>query len=192
MTSVAPEVGRVAPDRVVGVHVNGDPGPLADLPVPEEELASMTEAERDRVRRIEEFMQEQFGYIAIQGTRPQTLAYGLTDSPVGQLAWIMDKFREWTYPRETLPDAIIDRDRLLTNASLHWLTGTAGSSAYVGYAQEGGWDAPNENSGVPTGPSSSPTTWPSAATRNGSTRSFAGPSSTAAGTSPPWRSPSSW
>jgi len=141
----------VAPDRVVGVHVNGDPGPLADLPVPEEELASMTEAERDRVRRIEEFMQEQFGYIAIQGTRPQTLAYGLTDSPVGQLAWIMDKFREWTYPRETLPDAIIDRDRLLTNASLHWLTGTAGSSAYVGYAQEGGWDAPSESSGVPTG-----------------------------------------
>lgn len=148
---VAPEIGRVAPERVVGVHVNGDPGPLPDLPLAEEELASLTEAERDRVHRIEEFMQEQFGYIAIQGTRPQTLAYGLTDSPVGQLAWIMDKFREWTHPRETLPDAIIDRDRLLTNATLYWLTGTAGTSAYVGYAQNSGWGVVKEPSGVPTG-----------------------------------------
>lgn len=149
--AVAPEVGRVAPNRVVGVHVNGDPGPLPDLPLPQEELDTLTEVERDRVHRIEEFMQEQFGYITIQSTRPQTLAYGLTDSPVGQLAWIMDKFREWTHPRETLPDEIIDRDRLLTNATLYWLTGTAGSSAYVGYAQEGAWGAAKEPSGVPTG-----------------------------------------
>lgn len=148
---VAPELGRVAPQRVVGVHVNGDPGPLPDLPVPDEELASLTDLERDRVHRIEAFMQEEFGYIAIQSTRPQTLAYGLTDSPVGQLAWIMDKFREWTHPREALPDAVIDRDRLLTNATLYWLTGTAGSSAYVGYAQDSSWGAPKENSGVPTG-----------------------------------------
>lgn len=54
------------------MHVNGDPGPLPDLPLAEEELASLTDAERDRVRRIEEFMQEQFGYIAIQSTRPPT------------------------------------------------------------------------------------------------------------------------
>ena len=54
-------------------------------------------------------MAEEFGYIAIQSTRPQTLAYGLTDSPVGQLAWLMDKFREWTHPRSALPDKVIDR-----------------------------------------------------------------------------------
>ena len=52
--------------------------------------------------------------MAIQSARPQTIAYSLADWPVGQLAWIMDKFREWTYPRQVLPDQIIDRDRLLT------------------------------------------------------------------------------
>lgn len=149
--AIAPQVGRVAPDRVVGVHVNGGPGPMPELPLSDDERASLTDVERDRVRRIEAFMQEEFGYIAIQSTRPQTLAYGLTDSPVGQLAWMMDKFREWTHPRSALPEQVIDRDWLLTNVMMYWLTGTAGSSAYVGYAQEGGWGAPKEDSGVPTG-----------------------------------------
>jgi pimeloyl-ACP methyl ester carboxylesterase len=149
--SVSPQLGRVAPDRVAGVHVNGGPGPMPQLPVSDEERAGLTDIERDRIRRIEAFMQEEIGYIAIQSTRPQTLAYGLTDSPVGQLAWIMDKFREWTHPRETLPDKIIDRDRLLTNAMIYWLTGTAGTAAYVGYAQESAWSATKPNSGVPTG-----------------------------------------
>lgn len=147
--AVSPELGRAAPDRVAGVHVNGGPS-IPPLPLSEEELASLTDIERDRIRRIEAFMQEEFGYIAIQSTRPQTLAYGLTDSPVGQLAWIVDKFREWTHPRHVLPDQIIDRDRLLTNVMVYWLTGTAGSAAYVGYAQEGAWGVVRENSGVPT------------------------------------------
>jgi epoxide hydrolase len=147
--SVSPQLGRVAPDRVAGVHVNGG-ATLPPLPLPDEELAALSELEHDRLRRIEAFQREEFGYIAIQATRPQTLAYGLTDSPVGQLAWIMDKFREWTYPRSVLPDEIIDRDRLLTNAMIYWLTGTAGSAAYVGYAQTAGWGVTYPNSGVPT------------------------------------------
>jgi pimeloyl-ACP methyl ester carboxylesterase len=118
--------------------------------MPAEELASLSPIEQDRVARINAFMQEEFGYVAIQSTRPQTLAYGLVDSPAGQLAWIMDKFREWTHPRATLPDAIIDRDRLLTNVMLYWLTGTAGTAAYVGYAQAAPWGSTKENSGVPT------------------------------------------
>jgi epoxide hydrolase len=148
--AVSPQLGRVGPDRVAGVHVNGGPGPLPPLPLSDEELAGLSDLERDRIGRIEAFMAEEFGYIAIQSTRPQTLAYGLTDSPVGQLAWMMDKFREWTHPREVLPDMVIDRDVLLTNATISWLTGTAGSSAYVGYAQEPAWGATRPNSGVPT------------------------------------------
>ncbi|MBH0776221.1 epoxide hydrolase family protein [Nocardia bovistercoris] len=148
--AVSPEVGRAAPDRVIGVHVNGGTT-FPQVPVPEAELATMTDREKDSVRRIEAFMNEEFGYIAIQSTRPQTLAYGLTDSPVGQLAWIMDKFREWTHPRPVTPDKIIDRDRLLTNAMLYWLDATPGTAAYVGYAQPGDWGAVPQDSGVPTG-----------------------------------------
>lgn len=148
--AVSPEVARTAPEHVVGVHVNGGTN-LPPFPVPEAELAELTDLERDRVRRIGAFMREEFGYIAIQSTRPQTIAYGLVDSPVGQLAWIMDKFREWTHPRKVLPETILDRDRLLTNAMIYWLTGTAGSAAYVGYAQTQPWGAPAANSGVPTG-----------------------------------------
>jgi epoxide hydrolase len=146
--SVSPEVGRAAPDHVVGVHTNGGPN-LPPLELPEEELKTLTPLEQDRMARIARFMREEFGYIAIQSTRPQTLAYGLVDSPVGQLAWIMDKFRAWTHPAETLPEAIISRDRLLTNVMMYWLTGTAGSAAYIGYAQPKSWDA-RPNSGVPT------------------------------------------
>jgi hypothetical protein len=96
-------------------------------------------------------MTEEFGYLAIQSTRPQTLAAALVDSPLGQLAWITDKFREWTHPRAALPDEVIDRDRLLTNVMIYWLTATAGSSAYIGYAQHSAWDAVKQPSGVPTG-----------------------------------------
>lgn len=147
--SVSPEVARSAPDHVIGVHVNGGTN-LPPVPFPDNELGGLTELELDRVRRINAFVREEFGYIAIQSTRPQALAYGLVDSPVGQLAWIMDKFREWTFPRNVLPDKIIDRDRLLTNVMLYWLTGTAGSAAYVGYANVGSWGDQPANSGVPT------------------------------------------
>ncbi|MFG1798406.1 epoxide hydrolase family protein [Nocardia sp. NPDC049149] len=149
--TVSPAVGRAAPDQVAGVHVNGGPAVLPPLPLSQEELAELSELERDRVARVQTFMQVEHGYIVIQATRPQTIAYGLNDSPVGQLAWIMDKFREWTHPRTALPDAVLDRDVLLTNASIYWFTGTAGSAAYVGYAQASGWGAKPADSGVPTG-----------------------------------------
>jgi epoxide hydrolase len=73
------------------------------------------------------------GYMQIQATRPKTLAYGLTDSPVGQLAWIIEKFKEWADPAAALPEDAIDRDHILTNVSLYWFTGTAGSSANLYY-----------------------------------------------------------
>ncbi|GAA0962064.1 epoxide hydrolase [Kribbella koreensis] len=146
--AVSPEVARSAPEHVVGVHTNGGPN-LPPMQMSAEELATLTPLEQDRMARIQAFQREEFGYIQIQMTRPQTIGYGLVDSPVGQLAWIMDKFREWTHPRSALPDTIIDRDRLLTNVMIYWLTGTASSAAYVGYAQNS-WGEQPVNSGVPT------------------------------------------
>jgi epoxide hydrolase len=148
--AVSPEVGRRARERVVGVHANGTLG----MPVwgPDDaEVATLPPLDQDRVARVRTFMEKEFGYIAVQSTRPQTLGAALVDSPVGQLAWILDKFRDWTHPREALPDEVIDRDRLLTNVMIYWLTGTAGSAAYVGYAQPNAWGAPEPPSGVPTG-----------------------------------------
>ncbi|MCZ9340827.1 epoxide hydrolase, partial [Streptomyces sp. TRM76130] len=102
--------------------------------------------------RWEAWSREGTGYAAQQSTRPQTLAYALTDSPVGQLAWIVEKFAEWTDSAE-LPEEAVDRDRLLTNVMLYWLTGTAGSSARVYYERAhatGRAAVPHEPSTAPT------------------------------------------
>lgn len=148
--AVSPEMARAAPDHVVGVHVNGSMGMPLQAPT-EEEMASFTPLELDRLARVQTFMREEYGYIAIQSTRPQTLAAALVDSPVGQLAWIIDKFQKWTVPQETLPESIIPIDRILTNVSLYWFTETAGTAAYVGYAQHSVWGAVKEPTGVATG-----------------------------------------
>lgn len=147
--SVSPAVGRAAPDRVVGVHVNGSLGMPTDA-LDDDELASLTDLERDRVNRVRTFMRDEYGYIAIQSTRPATIGAALVDSPAGLLTWIVDKFAAWTYPPDALPDTVIGRDRLLTNVMLYWLPGTAASAAYVGYAQAS-WGSPPQPSGVPTG-----------------------------------------
>jgi epoxide hydrolase len=147
---VAPELGRVDPDHVVGVHVNAATmGFMPFPPLPEAELAELTDAERARVERIAAFMADEFGYAQIQSTRPRTLAYGLTDSPVGQLAWIVEKFQAWTHGAE-VPEDVVDRDRLLTNVMLYWLTRTAGSAANIYYegAHAGQWPQPST---TPTG-----------------------------------------
>ncbi|TQF65818.1 hypothetical protein FK531_20560 [Rhodococcus spelaei] len=106
-----------APDAVIGVHVNY----LPHGPVP---LDGLSEDDVARVEKIRTFLTNPPGYMRMSATRPQTIAYSLTDSPTGQLAWIADKTREWTDPAHPLPD-----DTLLTDASLHWFFGTAGSSA---------------------------------------------------------------
>ncbi|MFJ2838370.1 epoxide hydrolase family protein [Nocardia sp. NPDC087230] len=131
---ITPEVGRAGGDRVIGVHVNAATvGFLPFGPVTDADKATMTVAELARLDRLAQFKGEGSGYFRIQATRPQTLAYGLHDSPIGQLAWIVEKFKEWTFPADGLPEAAVDRDRLLTNVMLYWLTGTAGSSAALYY-----------------------------------------------------------
>jgi epoxide hydrolase len=131
---IAPEQGRGAPDHVIGVHVNAATyGFIPVGPVDPDELATFTDAEKLCLERLNRFLTDGNGYFQIQATRPQTLAYGLTDSPAGQLAWIAEKFNEWSYPGTELPEQAIDRDHMLTDVMLYWLTRTAGSSADMYY-----------------------------------------------------------
>ncbi|WP_409489279.1 epoxide hydrolase family protein [Amycolatopsis sp. cmx-11-12] len=85
-----------------------------------------------------------------QATKPQTLAYGLTDSPAGRLGWLVEKFKSFSDSRD-VPEEAIDRDDLLTNAMLYWLTGTANSSSRIYAAQGGAWGEEPPKSTVPTG-----------------------------------------
>jgi epoxide hydrolase len=147
---VAPLMGRLEPEHITGVHVNalvtfpsGDPA----------ELEGLTAAEQERLARFQGYEQDMSGYMSIQGTRPQTLAYGLADSATGQLAWIVEKFKEWTDPSAALPEDAVDRDHILTNISIYWFTDTAGSSANLYYEtfHDPSMFAPRERGIVPTG-----------------------------------------
>lgn len=153
--AISRELGRTRTDEIIGVHLNLLPGSsVTEEPGPEE-LRDLTPAERARTlaswERNRRWSRDRQGYADIQSTRPQTLAYGLTDSPVGQLAWIAEKFKEWTDSRNSPRDAV-DRDQLLTNVMLYWLTGTAGSSARIYYerAHADYWGKPPEPSTAPT------------------------------------------
>ncbi|WP_020117863.1 epoxide hydrolase family protein [Streptomyces canus] len=149
---ISPALARIAPESVVGVHVNAASVGFIPLgPVDEQAREGLTDRERKSLASIAEFTTDGFGYNALQSTRPQTLSYGLTDSPVGQLAWIMEKFQAWTHSSAALPEDAINRDTLLTNVMLYWLTGTAGSAARMYYENSHVPDwFPTQTSGVPT------------------------------------------
>ena len=138
------ELGILKPEGLVGVHVlqifafpSGDP----------EEMAKMDDYEKEGMKNLENF-EASSGYLKIQQTRPQTLAYGLTDSPAGQLAWNTELFAG--FGGENAGN--VDRDRFLTHVSIFWFTATAGSSAreYYEDAKSGAGyrEVPNE---TPTG-----------------------------------------
>ncbi|MEV0970918.1 epoxide hydrolase family protein [Microtetraspora glauca] len=146
---VAPRMGTVAPDRVIGVHVNA----LVTFPTGDPaDMAALTEEERARLAAMKEWQERSGAYMQLQGTRPQTIAHSLVDSPAGQLAWIVEKFREWTDPAAELPEDAVDRDRILTDVSVYWFTCTAGSAAHTYYERftDPGMWAPRERSTTPT------------------------------------------
>jgi pimeloyl-ACP methyl ester carboxylesterase len=146
---IGPLIGRMAPGRVIGVHVNalvtfpsGDPA----------EMAALTGPERARLAAMEKWQQQSSAYLQVQGTRPQTIGQALTDSPAGLLAWIVEKFQEWTNPAALLPEDAVDRDRILTDVSIYWFTATAGSAAHTYYERfnDPSMWMPQERSTVPT------------------------------------------
>ncbi|WP_329522054.1 epoxide hydrolase family protein [Spirillospora sp. NBC_01491] len=140
---ISPELARAEPDRVAGVHVNA----LVTTPSRDPaDLEGLSEAELARMAGIERWHRELSGYAMIQGTRPQTLAYALVDSPVGQLAWYAD----W-YAGHGDKIGALDRDTILTAVTVSWLTGTAGSSARLYRESAAAWGPAPEPSPVPVG-----------------------------------------
>jgi pimeloyl-ACP methyl ester carboxylesterase len=150
---VAAGLSPADPNGVVGVHVASDPRTAVSFAMFGGDPAltpGLTDEERQRVEKMKATSAEDMGYLQIQSTRPQTLAYGLTDSPVAQLAWIVEKFRAWSDPEADLPEDAVDLDLLLTNVSLYWFTRTGASAAHFLYdsmhAQDWG-----EEGAAPTG-----------------------------------------
>jgi pimeloyl-ACP methyl ester carboxylesterase len=142
---IAPAIGRAAPERVIGVHVNAATmGFIPMGPIEPSEIATFSDAEKSRLQRLQQFMAERFGFNALQSSRPQTIAYGISDSPAGLIAWLAG-FGD-------SPKAI-DPDKFLTNVLVYWFTGTAASSIRLYYenAHDPEAWAPKPNSGVPTG-----------------------------------------
>ena len=143
---ISPMLGRADRTHVAGVHVNGGLGFPTGDPA---ESQGLTEAELARLGQYHD--QDRVGYAIIQATRPQTLAFGLHDSPAAQLAWIVEKFKEWTDPACELPEDAVDIDQLLTDISIYWFTGTAASSARLYKENQQTWGGAAEYSSVPHG-----------------------------------------
>jgi microsomal epoxide hydrolase len=144
---VTANVADLAPEQVVGLHLNfvvarppkDDPAPLSDAD--QETLAAMARWRRDEA-----------GYQEIQGTKPQSLGYGLEDSPAGLAAWIVEKFRTWSDCDGDV-ERSFTKDQLLTNVTAYWATATATSSTrlYREMRLAGREAMPSGFVGVPTG-----------------------------------------
>ncbi|RYY43147.1 MAG: epoxide hydrolase [Sphingomonadales bacterium] len=116
-------LGQIAPAELAAIHINmalGYPN--------EDEMASLTLKEQKALDDVKRFRAEGQGYLAEQSTRPQTLGYGLADSPAGQAMWIYEKFREWADCGGD-PLNTFSYDELLDNITIYWLTNTGASSA---------------------------------------------------------------
>jgi len=130
--AVTTSLAEQCPDRLAGIHlnfarVNPDPATLNDL----------TEFEQRSLADAAEFTQRGIGYFQEQATRPQTVGYGLVDSPVGLCAWITEKFWAWT-DNDGDPTSALTRDQMLDDVTLYWLTATAASSARLYWENAGG------------------------------------------------------
>ena len=128
--SVAARLGAVHAEKLLGIHVNL----LAAVAREPSKLEASTPEEKRFIEDLSAFLKEETGYQWIQGTRPQTLAYGVTDSPAGLAAWILEKFRAWSDCGGD-PWSALDRDRVLANIAFYWFTGCANASFWPYYAR---------------------------------------------------------
>ena len=141
---ISTRLGYAHPERVRGIHITL-------LAIPRRPMSPRTPEEQRFQQQLDDWLREETGYSQIMGTRPQTLAYALTDSPAGLAAWIVEKFRRWSDCAGDL-DAHFGKDTLLTNLMLYWATGAIGSTFWPYYARlHEPWIVPDgESVTVPT------------------------------------------
>src|SRR5262245_33167267 len=138
---VSGAVAGIDGEHVIGVHVVTDPLTAANtatfIPGMADGLDADDPVDSLILDRMKAFQTDGSGYLMIQNSRPQTIGYGLVDSPVLQLAWIAEKVHEWT-------DLPVDVDQILTTVSLYWFTGSGCSAAHTLYEQahSSDWGAP--------------------------------------------------
>ncbi|HET6810883.1 MAG TPA: epoxide hydrolase [Acidimicrobiales bacterium] len=120
---VTTSIAQQDPDHCIGIHVN-----MAICPPGPDDLAELTEREQSALDAMGHYDRWDSGYSKQQSTRPQSLGYGLADSPAGQAAWIVEKFWAWT-DCGGHPENVLTRDELLDNVMLYWLTDSGASSA---------------------------------------------------------------
>ncbi|MFE7797392.1 epoxide hydrolase family protein [Nocardia sp. NPDC057440] len=147
---IGPQLGRVDAEHVLGVHANA----LVTFPTGDPaDMAALTDAEKRRLGAMKKFQDDGSAYMNLKGSRPNTIAQLLADSPAGQLGWIIEKFKEWIDQSHELPEQAIDRDRLLTEVSIYWFTDTARSVANLYYERfhDATMFAPKPKGTVPTG-----------------------------------------
>jgi microsomal epoxide hydrolase len=143
----ASRMGYAHPEKLIGIHLN-----LLAVRRDPQTTANPSTEEKVYLDDLALWLKEETGYQWIQGTRPQTLAFALTDSPAGLAAWITEKFRAWSDCDGDVESAI-PRDRMLANISFYWFTGAIGSSFWPYYARmHRPWPIPEgQTIGVPTG-----------------------------------------
>jgi pimeloyl-ACP methyl ester carboxylesterase len=139
---VTTALGIVDRAHIAGIHLNMViAGPGRDM------TADLTEAEQAALAAMKQYQDSDSGYSKQQSTRPQTIGYSLLDSPVGQCAWILEKFWSWTDTGGD-PVAVLGADRLLDNVMLYWLTRSGASSARMYWESFG--SRPRDPVEVPT------------------------------------------
>lgn len=133
--AVTTAIAMAAPPELAGIHLN------MPLVFPQEsDFADLTPAEAKTVERMQYYQDHDAGYAKLQGTRPQTVGYALADSPVGQAAWIYEKFQAWTDNRGMAEDTL-SRDEILDMISLYWLTNSGASSGRLYWESAGAFKA---------------------------------------------------
>jgi pimeloyl-ACP methyl ester carboxylesterase len=130
---IASIMSAVAAHKLIGTHVNTDFYSVAGLGMFPSDTSFLSDEEKPGLERMKDYKKNGTAYLEIQSTRPQTIAYSLSDSPVGQLAWIVEKYKEWTDEDKELPEDAISIDQILTNVSLYWFNKNGASSADVLY-----------------------------------------------------------